>query len=63
MMPSGQIIWPGALVGVPSNGMICAARELNLKNAGQKPGCLILPDDFGQAGDAFDFARGNQLFA
>ena len=63
MMPSGQIIWPGALVGVPSNGMICAARELNLKNAPQKPGCLILPDDFGQAGDAFDFARGDQLFA
>lgn len=36
MMPSGQIIWPGALVGVPSNGMICAARELNLKKCSAK---------------------------
>lgn len=62
MMPSGQMIWPGELVGVPSSGMICAGRELNLANAPQKPGCVILPDDFGQAGDAFDFEKGNQLF-
>lgn len=62
MMPSGQMIWPGELVGVPSFGMICAGRELNLANAPQQPGCVILPDDFGQAGDAFDFEKGNQLF-
>lgn len=62
MMPSGQIIWPGELVGVESDGMICAGRELNLKNAPDKPGCVILPADFGQLGDAFDFEKGNQLF-
>lgn len=62
MMPSGQVIWPGELVGVPSAGMICAGRELNLANAPQKPGCVILPDDFGATGDAFDFEKGNHLF-
>ncbi len=41
MMPSGQIIWPGELVGVESDGMICAGRELNLKNAPDKPGCVF----------------------
>ena len=50
------------LVGVESDGMICAGRELNLKNAPDKPGCVILPADFGQPGDAFDFEKGNQLF-
>jgi tRNA-binding protein len=62
MMPSGQIIWPGKLVGVESNGMICSGRELNLNNAPNQPGCVILPDDFGQAGDTFDFEKGNHLF-
>ncbi|KRN59172.1 YtpR family tRNA-binding protein [Limosilactobacillus secaliphilus] len=63
MMPDGKIIWPGKLLGVESDGMICAARELALKNAPQKPGCLILDDDFAENGAAFDFKRGNQLFA
>ena len=62
MMPSGQIIWPGQLRGVDSNGMICSGRELKLKNAPQKPGALILPDDFQEVGEAFNFAKGNQLF-
>ena len=62
MMPSGSIIWPGALLGVESDGMICSGRELKLKNAPQKPGALILPADFGEVGAAFDFTKGNQLF-
>lgn len=63
MMPDGKIIYPGELRGVKSNGMICSGRELRLKNAPDRPGCVILPDDFGQAGDAFDFERGNHLFS
>ena len=63
MMPDGKIIWPGKLLGVESDGMICAPRELALKNAPQKPGCLILDDDFAENGAAFDFKRGNELFA
>lgn len=62
MMPSGQIIWPGQLRGVSSNGMICSGRELKLKNAPEKPGALILPDDFQAIGQPFDFAKGNLLF-
>ncbi|BAP85428.1 putative tRNA-binding protein ytpR [Paucilactobacillus hokkaidonensis JCM 18461] len=62
MMPSGQIIWPGQLRGVSSNGMICSGRELGLKNAPQKPGALILPDNFQEIGQPFDFDKGNLLF-
>ncbi len=38
MMPDGQIIWPGELRGVKSEGMICSGRELALPNAPQVPG-------------------------
>lgn len=62
VMPSGAVIWPGALLGVESDGMICSGRELGLKNAPNQPGCVILPADFAQPGAAFDFARGNHLF-
>ncbi|WP_125574223.1 YtpR family tRNA-binding protein [Levilactobacillus huananensis] len=61
MMPSGLIIWPGALRGVESNGMICSGRELKLANAPQRPGALILPDDY-VVGDPFDFERGQSIF-
>lgn len=54
MMPSGLIIWPGALRGVASNGMITSGRELRLPNAPQVPGALILPDDFAEVGTPFD---------
>ena len=63
MMPNGKLIWPGKLLGVESDGMICTPRELGLKNAPDKPGCLILDDDFAANGAPFDFNRGNQLFA
>lgn len=62
MMPSGEIIWPGQLRGVSSDGMICSGRELHIKNAPNRPGALILPTDFGQVGDAFDFDKAQTLF-
>ncbi|KRM19429.1 phenylalanine--tRNA ligase beta subunit [Ligilactobacillus hayakitensis DSM 18933 = JCM 14209] len=64
MMPSGLIIWPGALRGETSNGMICAARELALPNAPQKRGILVLDEndtDF-NVGEEFNFEKGAQLF-
>lgn len=61
MMPNGAIIWPGELRGVASDGMICSGRELGLANAPQRPGALILPDDY-QVGEAFDFDRGQTIF-
>ncbi|KAF5295773.1 hypothetical protein FQA39_LY12946 [Lamprigera yunnana] len=33
MMPNGQLIIPGKLKGVESNGMLCSAKELNLINS------------------------------
>lgn len=61
MMPNGLIIWPGELRGVSSNGMICSGRELGLANAPQKPGALILPDDY-EVGEPFDFERDQTIF-
>lgn len=54
MMPSGLIIWPGALRGEASNGMIVSGRELGLPNAPEQPGAMILPDDFAPIGTPFD---------
>lgn len=53
MMPSGSLIWPGALRGVPSFGMLCSARELNLANAPQVRGIIELKTDV-KAGASFD---------
>ncbi|NVY96886.1 DUF4479 and tRNA-binding domain-containing protein [Lactobacillus sp. DCY120] len=53
MMPNGQLIFPGELRKVASTGMICAARELQLPNAPQKRGILVLDSDY-QAGQALD---------
>ncbi|WP_081165311.1 YtpR family tRNA-binding protein [Lactococcus garvieae] len=55
MMPSGSLIWPGALRGVSSFGMLCSARELDLPNAPQVRGIVELNSDL-TAGAAFDAA-------
>ncbi|WP_125982172.1 YtpR family tRNA-binding protein [Loigolactobacillus iwatensis] len=62
MMPNGQIIWPGELRGVKSDGMISAARELNLPNAPKKRGILVLPAN-APTGAAFDFNKGATIVA
>ncbi|QFX92545.1 YtpR family tRNA-binding protein [Fructilactobacillus fructivorans] len=61
MMPNGQIIWPGELRGVESDGMICSGRELRIPNAPDRPGALILPDSY-QVGEPFDFEKAKNLF-
>ena len=55
-------IWPGALRGVDSYGMICSARELGLAHAPQKRGIMVVPDDF-NAGDEFEPTKCDELLA
>lgn len=62
MMPNGQIIWPGALRGVSSDGMISSARELAVPNAPQKRGILVMPADI-PAGTPFDLEKAAQVVA
>lgn len=62
MMPDGKLIWPGALRGVDSYGMLCSARELALPNAPQKRGILVLPDSV-PAGTPFDFDKAAAFLA
>ncbi|MBD7984341.1 DUF4479 domain-containing protein [Sporosarcina sp. Sa2YVA2] len=45
VMPSGMIIRDAELRGVASSGMICSAKELNLPNAPEEKGILVLPSD------------------
>lgn len=54
VMPSGMIIKDAELRGVPSSGMICSAKELNLPNAPEEKGILVLPAD-SATGNAFIF--------
>ncbi|KOP29997.1 YtpR family tRNA-binding protein [Exiguobacterium acetylicum] len=56
VMPSGLIIRPSALRGVPSSGMLCSARELGLADAPQEKGILVL-DDTKVVGEAFSIGR------
>ncbi|CJD61779.1 tRNA-binding domain-containing protein [Streptococcus pneumoniae] len=53
-MPSGMLIKPAELRGVPSSGMICSARELELPDAPQEKGILVLEDSF-EVGQEFKF--------
>lgn len=62
MMPDGQIIWPGKLRGVESDGMISSGRELQIPGAPDRPGALILPDDY-EVGAPFDFDKAQTLFS
>jgi tRNA-binding protein len=54
VMPSGMVIKHAELRGVPSSGMICSARELNLPNAPQEKGILVLSDEY-EVGQRFNF--------
>lgn len=51
VMPSGQIIWPGELRGVASQGMLCSARELALEHDTNQKGILVLAE--GTVGQSF----------
>lgn len=46
VMPAGVIIWPGALRGVESLGMICSTRELGLADLEDLPGIWELRPQF-----------------
>ncbi|WP_170007960.1 YtpR family tRNA-binding protein [Bacillus fonticola] len=54
VMPSGLLIRDAELRGVPSYGMICSAKELDLENPPKEKGILVLPDA-ATPGDAFKF--------
>ncbi|GEL77194.1 YtpR family tRNA-binding protein [Tenuibacillus multivorans] len=44
-MPNGMLIKESSLRGVDSYGMICSAKELNIPQASEKKGILVLEDD------------------
>jgi tRNA-binding protein len=46
VMPSGLVIKDAELRGAASSGMICSAKELNLPNAPQEKGILVLEDEY-----------------
>lgn len=52
VMPSGMIIKDAKLSGVDSSGMICSMKELDLPNAPQEKGIMVLNDDY-EIGQAF----------
>ncbi|WP_059103772.1 YtpR family tRNA-binding protein [Shouchella shacheensis] len=52
VMPSGLVIKESVLRGVESNGMICSAKELGLKDASEEKSILVLEDD-AEVGQSF----------
>lgn len=54
VMPSGLVIKPSELRGVSSEGMLCSARELELPNAPQEKGILVLEETY-EVGSEFKF--------
>ncbi|MGF2617439.1 DUF4479 domain-containing protein [Rossellomorea vietnamensis] len=54
VMPSGMLIKDAELRGVASSGMICSAKELDLPDAPQEKGILVLEED-AQVGQPFSF--------
>ncbi|RBW71437.1 YtpR family tRNA-binding protein [Bacillus taeanensis] len=52
VMPSGLVIKDANLRGVDSFGMICSAKELDLPNAPQEKGILVLSDEY-EVGSTF----------
>lgn len=57
VMPNGDVIRPSKLRGVPSDGMLCSARELGIEN-GQN-GIIELNEDY-KIGESF-FDRRSQI--
>ena len=53
VMPSGLVIKPSQLRGIPSSGMLCSPRELALENAPQTRGILVLDEQNYRIGDSF----------
>lgn len=53
-MPGGMKIKDAELRGVPSTGMICSAKELNLPDAPKEKGILVLEDEY-EVGQPFEF--------
>ncbi|SFJ10911.1 tRNA-binding protein [Halobacillus dabanensis] len=53
VMPSGMKIKDAKLRGVPSSGMICSAKELDLPDAPKEKGILVLEDHY-EIGQSFD---------
>ncbi|HEX7065833.1 MAG TPA: DUF4479 domain-containing protein [Bacillales bacterium] len=53
VMPSGTLIKEANLRGIDSYGMICAARELDLPDAPQEKGILVLTDEYKVGEDFF----------
>ena len=51
-MPSGMVIKDAELRGVASSGMICSMKELNLPNAPEEKGIMVLNDSY-EIGQAF----------
>lgn len=54
-MPNGQIIVPGELLGVKSDGMLCSGRELNLPGYDNIRGLYILDDNYVVGSDFFRY--------
>lgn len=52
VMPSGMVIKDAELRGVASSGMICSMQELNLPNAPEEKGIMVLNDSY-EIGQAF----------
>lgn len=52
-MPSGMKIKDAKLRGVPSSGMICSAKELDLPDAPKEKGILVLEDSY-EVGQPFE---------
>src|SRR5699024_368788 len=52
VMPSGMVIKDAELRGVASSGMICSMKELDLPNAPQEKGIMVLSDEY-TVGQAF----------
>lgn len=53
VMPSGMEIKATELRGVPSNGMICSAKELGIPDAPKEKGILVLEDSY-EVGEPFE---------